>query len=72
MVKLYGVTRVFEFPCICYGLSCFFFKIAWSKKKRRFVMYKGFVSSEEIIYQAINNTGKFKFVGCIISCKNMN
>ena len=72
MVKLYGATMIFEFPCICYGLSCFFFKIAWSKKKKRLVMYSGRVSSDEIIYHATNNMEEFKFIGCIISCKNIN
>ena len=59
--KLYGFTKVSGFPCVCYGKRGVFFALRWASKLRRFRIYKGRCTADEVI----NNGGKM-FVGIMI------
>ena len=50
-MKLYGFSKILNFPCICYGARGYFFKIGWSKKDKRFRVYKGHIYSDQIVRQ---------------------
>ena len=67
MMKLYGIIRIFEYTCFCYGNKGFVPpRIIWSKPHRRFYFYKGFtMSMERIVFNAKHNTVEQRFIGII-------
>lgn len=64
--KLYGFTRTLGFPCVCYGTKSYFFALRWVKKLKRFKVYKGHTTTEEVIHNYINNSGR-AFFGIIVA-----
>lgn len=64
--KLYGFTKTLSFPCVCYGKKGYFFTIRWAKKYKRFKVYKGHTTADEVIHNFVNNGGK-SFVGLVIA-----
>ena len=64
-VKLYGITKTLDFPCICYGSKVYFCKIAWAKKYKKFRIYRGHIDAESVIYNWKYNMSKCKFFGVI-------
>lgn len=66
-MKLYGIVRIFEYTCFCYGNKGFVPpRIIWSKPHRRFCFFKGFTMPvERIVFHAKHNTPENFFIGCV-------
>lgn len=61
-IKMYGFSKILEFPCICYGIKGYFFKIKWSPIKHKFCVYKGHTTVEDIY---LMRDGKLDFIGIL-------
>ena len=62
-VLLYGFTRDWHFPYFCFGGMCFLFKIAFSKKGKRFHKYFGRMTSDEVLHTMVHNHNPVTFIG---------
>lgn len=67
MIRLYGIVKIFDFTCFCYGNRGFVPpRILWSKPYRRFYFYKGFtMPMDSIIFDIKHNTPENFFIGCV-------
>jgi len=68
MTKLYGVSTVLGFPCICYGKKGYFFTIRWTKKYKWFRIYNGPTTAEEVL-RVVDNTSGWWFIGMMVNTK---
>ena len=64
MTRLYGISKILGFPCICYGTKGYFFTIRWSKKDKWFKVYRGYTVADDVIFNTVN-CSKWFFVGII-------
>jgi len=70
MTKLYGITKILGFPCVCYGEKGYFFVIRWAKKHKRFKVYRGHTNARAVISNTIN-ASRWWFVGIMVSTDNI-
>lgn len=40
MIKAYGFSHIYYFPCLCWGTKAYVLKIQYSKVKHKFCVYK--------------------------------
>lgn len=64
-MKLYGFTKILDFPCVCWGRRGVFFKLKYVKGSRRFKWYYGKVTSEDVLRNFFNNNGH-RFFGLVV------
>lgn len=62
-IRMYGLSGIMGFPCLCMGKKAFFFKIQWSKKIKRPAAYTGTVTTEEVLNNIDNGCKRFRFFG---------
>lgn len=62
--KLYGITTILGMTCLCYGKNAFFFTITWAKKLKRFKIYTGHTTANDVA-KNICNTKKWRFFGVV-------
>ena len=62
--KLYGITTILGMPCLCYGKNAFFCVITWAKKLKRFKIYTGRTTANDVV-KNICNTKKWRFFGIV-------
>ena len=62
-IRMYGLSGIMGFPCLCIGRKAIFCKIGWSRKKKRPVAYTGIVTTEEVLRNMDNGCKRFRFFG---------
>lgn len=65
-VRLYGFSRILEFPCLCIGRKALVFKIQWSKVKKRFCTYEWVDDTEKVFTYMDNGCERFRFFGWMV------
>jgi len=68
-MKLYGLSKIMSFYCLCYGSKAILFNLIWSKKYHRFKWYSGKITSKDVIINTVN-TKHWKFIGFMSSKNN--
>lgn len=65
-MRLYGLTKILSFPCICFGKKGYFFKIGIGKDRKLHV-YKGNITSNHVINSTSDTYPRSWFIGLVIN-----
>ena len=64
--KFYGISyNLSNGHIIGLGKKCLCWKIWWSKIRKRFGAYCYLIDTKDVIFNAINNSNRFKFFGIV-------
>lgn len=62
---MYGFAYTASFPCICFGKKAYYFKLMWSKVKKRFLWYSWCSTTDAVWWQRVNSY-PFRFFGFFV------
>lgn len=60
-IRIYGLSITHNFLCFCYGAKAYFISIRWTKKGLK--CYKGYTTSEGVIFNQRNTYPKWWMLG---------